>query len=307
MPKMFISRKKIVNAPISKVYDSLSNMGQWKEWSPWLIMEPDVHVEVHADLKQYAWEGQRVGSGYMVIVNQEQEKRIDYNLNFLKPWKSHAAVTMHLEPKDEQTEIIWEMNSSLPFFMFWMKGMMEAYVGSDYDRGLLMFKDYIEDGKVHSKLNFIGEQIFPETDYIAIKRDTTMDKMPELMKQDFVKLMDFTEDKNQFRPQDSMSMYNKWNLPKNTCSFTCAIPYNGTIDDLPTDFSIGTIPKIKTYTIEHTGPYTHLGNAWSTLYAMHRNKEFKTIKNVFPFETYGNSPVDTDPKDLITTLHFPMK
>ena len=36
--------------------------------------------------------------------------------------------------------------------------MMEAFIGMDYDRGLLMLKDLVEKGSVPSKLDFIGEQ-----------------------------------------------------------------------------------------------------------------------------------------------------
>ena len=33
-------------------------------------------------------------------------------------------------------ELTWTMDSSLPFFLFWMKKSMEGFIGMDYDPGL---------------------------------------------------------------------------------------------------------------------------------------------------------------------------
>jgi len=40
---------------------------------------------------------------------------------------------------------------------------------------------------------------------------------------------------------------------------------------------------------------------------MNRNKEIKGRKDIYPFETYLNSPEDTDPKELITRINFAVK
>ena len=69
----------------------------------------------------------------------------------------------------------------------------------------------------------------------------------------------------------------------------------------------GEIPATKVHTLRHVGSYVHLGNAWTTLYSMQRNKEFKSAKGIHPFETYVNMPGQVPDKDLITDIHFPVK
>ena len=307
MPKMEIKRSKVINAPIDKVYNIVSNLGEWQKWSPWLIMEPEAKVEVRDDQKYYTWDGQRVGSGEMQITSENGGDEIAYDLTFLKPWKSKAKVGMHLKSVAEGTQVNWTMDSSLPWFMFWMKKMMEAYVGSDYERGLNLLKDYAENGAVHSKINHLGTGTYPGCNYIAITRNCSMDEVSHVMEADFNRLMDFANTNPGFRPQDALSIYHKWNFKNKRVKYTAAVPYDQEPGNLPEGISKGKIPEIKTYTVEHVGPYQHLGNAWSTLYAMHRNKEFKPVRNIHPFETYGNNPKDTAPKDLITRIHFAVK
>jgi len=78
-------------------------------------------------------------------------------------------------------------------------------------------------------------------------------------------------------------------------------------DNIPDEFTLGTQEPTRIHTLEHVGPYHHLGNAWMTVQTMIRNKEFKPVKNYHPFETYGNSPENTDPHDLVTRINFAVR
>lgn len=305
MPKINIIRKKIINAPIQKVHSILSDMSQWQTWSPWLISEPDAKVNVRADNKFYSWSGKRVGVGQMEIVNQT-ENNIDYDLTFLKPWKSKSKVSMSLNETPEGTEVSWKMDSSLPWFMFWMKRMMTAFISSDYDRGLNLLKDYAQEDQVYSKLNFIGEQYFEARNYISISRSCSIEEMPLFMKKDFTKLMTAAHNIEGFKPQDAFSVYHKWDMVKKQVRYTAGVPYEGVAPEVDFAHDIGTLPSTKVYTLEHIGPYEHVGNAWSTMIMMQRNKEFKSKKGAHPFETYGNSPKNTPAIELKTRIHFPI-
>ncbi len=304
---MQIVKKTHINAPVSKVYAVLNDMSSWSKWSPWLIMDPDATVDVADDNKSSSWEGKRVGSGHMAITKENPNQSINYDLTFLKPWKSKAKVKFETTEKNGGTEVAWHMDSSLPWFMFWMKKMMIAFVGNDYERGLNLLKDYVEDGQIHSKLNWLGESQFPACDYIGIKRKCTIDEMPTVMKADFENLIKYSNNVEGMDMTKAFSMYHKFDFVKRNASYTAGIPVTNVPSDIPDQFFVGKIPTTKIYTLEHIGPYDHLGNAWTTIYTMHRNKEIKGRKDIHPFETYGNSPVNTDPKDLITHINFALK
>lgn len=301
---MNIIRKKHIPVPANKVYSIVSNMGDWQPWSPWLISEPDTQVNVAPDNKSYSWEGKRVGAGKMKVTNEIENRKVDYDLTFLKPWKSKAKVSFELIEKNGGTDVTWTMDSSLPWYLFWMKKMTEAYVGNDYERGLNLLDDYAREGVISSKLNWIGKQQFAGGTFIGIKRNCTIDEMPKLMEADFTKLMEFGSSFDGARPQEVFSQYHKFDFVKNLVSYTAGLPVASVSKELPSNFYKGNLPSTEIYTLEHKGLYEHLGNAWATMYMMHRNKEFKSKKGYHPFETYGNDPKDTAPKDLITYVNF---
>lgn len=306
MPKMHIERSILINAPASNVYKVLSDFNDWQPWSPWLLMEPGVKVTVAPGGKSYEWEGKRTGSGNMKILTERENEHIHYDLNFLKPWKSHATTQFDLSKEGNATKVTWVMDSSLPFFMFFMKGMMEAFVGADYERGLDMLKAYVEEGEVPSKLDFVGQQSFEGSQWIGLKTQCNIDDMPAKMESDFGTLRNYITQEG-IDPVQMSTIYHKWNLPKNKVSYTACMFVKTLPKELPTDFVSGNIPSTQCYVLRHTGRYQHLGNAWSTLYAMHRNKEIKPIKGLHPFELYINDPQQTPEKELITDIYFAIK
>ncbi len=150
MPKYEVVEKIVVDADLARVKSVVRDFKQWEPWSPWLSAEPDCPLTYQPDGSAYSWDGAIIGSGQMEVVS-ENEQAIDYKLSFFKPWKSVSDVSFRFAPVGQGTEVTWTMAGSLPFFLFFMKKMMKAWIGADYRRGLSKLKDYIETGAVPSK------------------------------------------------------------------------------------------------------------------------------------------------------------
>ena len=103
------------------------------------------------------------------------------------------------------------------------------------------------------------------------------------------------------------SMYHKFDPVKNLCEYTLGIPVDGAPVDLAERFLTGDLPTCRTYSIRHTGPYRHLGNAWSAGMMRQRAKVLLPDKNLAPFEVYESDPKATPETDIVTVVHFPLK
>lgn len=307
MPPLKLSRSVTINAPKEKIANIINDFHTWPSWSPWLITDPDATVDVEPDGKSYTWEGKRVGSGAMKIDKEEGTDAIYCDLQFLKPWKSKAKTKFHLTAEGDSTKVEWHMDSSLPFFLFFMQKSMEAFIANDYQRGLNLLKDLAEDGEVHSKLDWVGEQQFQGTKFVGIERSCALDEMGPVMAEDFKKLGTYVEDMKDIDPTKVFCQYHKFDMVKNKAKYTVGMPVSEVPASLEKGFIQGTLPSTKIYTLKHTGPYTHLGNAWNTMYGMARSKEIRAKKSMHPFETYGNNPENTDPNDLITYVNFAIR
>lgn len=306
MPKLYVDRSIKIDAPVADVFSKLNDFNHWQPWSPWLIQEPEAKVTVAEDAKSYSWEGNRIGSGQMEIENEEENKSIHYDLQFLKPWKSKAKTWFEFAEEDGGTKVTWFMDSSLPFFMFWMKKQMNAFIGMDYERGLNMLKDYVEKGTVPSKVDLKGVQTFNATNYVVKNTSTTIDNMGTDMEKDLADLHAWAQEQgiNEGAP---ITIYHKWDMVNRRVEYSTGVPVKDLPSDLKSGFSTLSIPEVQTYTVVHTGEYKHLGNGWSTGMNLSQNKVFKSSKNQHPFEVYVSDPSATNPEDIVTEIRFPIK
>jgi DNA gyrase inhibitor GyrI len=125
------------------------------------------------------------------------------------------------------------------------------------------------------------------------------------MERDFKRLMQWMEEEKLKPSAPPISIYHDWNLGKGLCDYTLGFPLDSIPGTLPSDFLSGSLPETAAFVVEHTGPYHHLGNAWSLGMTHVRNKTFRRKKKLDPFETYLNNPNETPAEDLITRIFFP--
>lgn len=304
MPAFHVEKSVDIKSPPDVVYAFLSDFNNWPAWSPWLIIEPDAKVKVSAGGKQYTWEGKRTGSGEMKIQNENPPLRLDMLVTFFKPWKSTSAVWFELKPTTTGTLVSWCMDSSLPFFFFFMKKIMMAYIGMDYKRGLAMLKDQLETGSVPSALTFQGITNFSGCSYVGFRTSCSIDTMGERMKQDFDKLLNWIKDTD-LANNIPFSIYHKWDVVKNEVTYTSAFQVKSVPSTIPEGAITGSVPAVKVNSVIHTGSYKHLGNAWSAQYSMQQAKMFKWKKGVDPFEIYLTTFGSTAENEQVTEIQFP--
>jgi len=307
MPKTRVEKSITVNANVEKVKSIIADFNHWRHWSPWLITDPDANVNVTNEGKKQRWEGKRVGIGEMTVLS-ESDSKIHYDLTFLKPWKSQAAVDFLIKTDGKNsTTLTWTMDGSLPFFMFWMKPMMERMLSMDYNRGLLMLKEYIEKGHIDAKLEFFGESNFAGCKFVGIKNECTIETVGDVMGEDVKKLNAYAKENSKILSGDFFSVYHKFDLGKNKIIYTVGIGVKEAQNNLPAGIFNDILPATKVNSVRHIGRYELLGNAWSAIMGMDQAKEYKKNKKIPPMEFYRNNPEETDPKDLITDVCMPVK
>jgi len=305
MPKFFIKESVLINTHPASVYDKVADFNHWTVWSPWLIMEPEATVTVKDGGKSYAWEGDRVGSGGMKVTGEDGKSWVDYDLDFIKPFKSHAKVRFELTPRGEQTETTWLMDSSLPFFLFFMTRSMTAYISQDYRRGLAMLKDYVEQGDVGSRLEIVGETVEAGFDYLGFNRECTISSINEAMDAAFKQLWEAWANAKLEPSGPPFSLYHKFDPVNDQVSFTVGVPCQSSTKP-PAGLSAGRVEAGPVYAIRQIGSYRHIGNAWALGYNLIQNKQFKPQKKKYTYEVYVNDPEQTPESELITEIRFPL-
>lgn len=301
-----------IERPTTEVFEKVANFETWGEWSPWLCTEPDCPVNISEPANQIghkqAWSGKIIGSGEMVLVHIDQGHRLEYELTFLKPWKSKSTVCFTFHEGPEGTTVTWNMDGSIPVFLFFMKKMMTALIKSDYDRGLKMLKEWMETGKVETQIKQLGQVQQEEIHYIGIRSHCTMQEIEIRMDQDFDQLMKAIDDQKVPKPTMMFSLYEKMDIAKQHTTYIAALGYDSTpaIEDA-NSWVRGNLPAHSALQTDHIGSYAHLGNAWSAAIGVQRAEGKKINKSIPMYEVYLNSPKEVESKNIHTQIYIPIK
>ena len=307
--KYNLARDITINASVDKVLPHITDFHKWKQWSPWSNCEPDHKQTIEGEAGKIGhkmrWDGEIIGSGEMVLEDMT-DTTMSYDLQFFKPFKSKAKTKFIVEKLSEnETKVTWTMDSSMPFFLFFMVKMMKSWIEMDYDRGLIMLKDMVEVGKIEATTTNEGIVPFEGFSYIGIQKTSTMENMPKEMEACFDKLMNDFKSKGK-NAQKWICVYPKVDMANKMFTYICAASdeqLDG--ESLGDEYIKGNIATGNVFKVSHHGSYKFLGNAWSMGMMYVRGKKMKQTGK--PFEFYHNSPHDTDEKDLRTDICFPVK
>lgn len=304
-----LSRDIVINRPLAEVMQNVGDFNHWNTWSPWIIQEPDCPVTVEGTPNTVghtqSWKGDRIGSGQITIAAIEENKRIDYDLVFFEPWKSESKTQFVFEAISEtETKVTWDMQSSLPFFLFFMKKMMVGMIGSDYARGLLMLKEFIETKEVLSKVTINGIKEHKGFHYVGFRHQCDITNIKETMGPVFQQLVD----ERLPIPDLMITISHKFDFVSGKCELTGAFAYHEKPSfDVPTNMVFGEVPAHKGLEVDHTGSYNHLGNGWATAKNYQQFAKLKSAKDLADYEIYRNAPQAVPEKELLTSIVLPIK
>lgn len=309
MSSYHVQRSIVIDVPLLSLRDSLKNFKDWPFWSPWLVMEPDATLVYTA--KQgvvgsgYAWSGNLIGSG-SVELQEIKENGLKMDISFVQPMKSNAEISFSLEKENEGTKVTWTLDGNLPFFMFWMKGKMQSFIGMDYERGLTMLKEYMETGKVASYVHIEGVLPMKVQQYIGIPNTSSIEKVGEVMKKDFEKLYEFMQKHNLSLDRIPFTIYNSFNIFQGQTDYIACIPVNEELE-ISEHWVRGSLDIGEALKTMHKGRHIHLGNGWMTAMSFARLKNMKVLKSPVGYEFYPNNPYQTPEEELVTEIFIPLK
>ena len=145
-----VARTITIDVPPEKVFPLVNSLQEGAKWSPWLELDPGVKLAYSGPVSgvgnRLAWrsEHEKVGSGAQVITASEPYRHVASDLDFGD--MGTAIATFDLETAGGGTQVTWSLLSDMgnnPAGR-WMGLMMDRWVGSDYERGLVRLKKLAE-------------------------------------------------------------------------------------------------------------------------------------------------------------------
>ena len=311
MPSWSVARSIEIAAPVSKVYELIADFNTWTLWSPWLIADPQTTVQI-SDVpdrvgSKYSWKGEVIGQGEITHLSLEPNRLVQTDLRFIRPMQAVCKTGFQLESHGQKTLLTWNIDGSLPWFLFWLKPTIVDGIGDDYQRGLLMIRELAERGKISSQIDNMGIETFATLRIAGIEGTTG--------------LFEFGQSFDQMRNRLD-GEYREEGLPlegllvsvlKRTTSGPQGIEFliGRAIPDslvLPSHSKLveWRYPACKVFHIRHTGSHEHLPNVLAVAGRLVKHQRLKLDKR-FKLLIHTTLPPETPADQLQTDLYLPLR
>ena len=305
-----VRRSRRIRASIDSVFDKVRDFRTWPDWSPWLMHEPECHLEYSDNCTEeggyYSWDGKYLGAGKLTHVKFERPHRIHQKIEFFRPFKSTCEVGFTFTGKDGETEVAWNMHGHMPFLFRYMIANMVSMIERDYDLGLAMLAGQLDPVSEYPRIRFQGKYTLEPQYCLCEKFSGFIREMEIAIKNGLPRLLEYIRQHNSHITGKPFTAYHNVNLT--TMHFICdlAVPVAEGIE--PGDYSIRILGGGNYFKVILQGNYDFLESAWYSAYAHLKMHKIKPDKHRPALEIYENSPgtVSTG-NDLLITLCIPVK
>ena len=144
-----VARAVVINAPEGAVFPYLSNLHNFKAWTPWAERDPNLRVSYSGPemgkgaSMSWASEERSVGRGSMQIIEADPNRRIDLAIDYngLEGTAYYTVV-----PAGSGSKVTWGFghDTGTSPIKRWRGLMLDGFVGSEYQIGLANLKEQIE-------------------------------------------------------------------------------------------------------------------------------------------------------------------
>lgn len=153
-PKPYaVIRSVHIAADPAAIHPHINDFHHWVAWSPWEDIDPGMkRTYSGADAGAgavYHWDGDRKAGAGRMSITESNERTIDIDLEFSRPFPAENQIEFGLAPTDGGTTVTWTMHGELTGFMkvFSLIRPMDKLVGPDFERGLAKLKAVVEGSR----------------------------------------------------------------------------------------------------------------------------------------------------------------
>lgn len=148
-----VERATVINASPATVFPFINSMRRFHAWSPWTDLDPNTEYSFTGPDSgvgsRMAWASgtAEVGQGSQEIVNSDPPNSVLTRLDFGDAGEGSAM--FELAPEGRGTRVTWRFETKFGWDLFgrYVGLMLDAMIGTAYERGLATLKQQVESGE----------------------------------------------------------------------------------------------------------------------------------------------------------------
>ncbi|OIQ29595.1 MAG: transcription activator effector-binding protein [Bacteroidetes bacterium MedPE-SWsnd-G2] len=309
-----VSRSKTIKAPVTVVFNEVSNLEHWKDWSSWIQSDPEIQLtmgEVTKGLNaSYSWVN-KDGEGKMTTTAVEKNVSLDQEMIFgdFPPSKIHWDFS---DDKQGGTNVTWSINGNdLPFTfkaILAISGGAEKNIGPEYERSLENLDQLILKSMSQFNIEIKGITTYGGGYYMYKTTSAASDNISLKMGQQFGAVMGYMGQNGVAPIGMPLTVYHTMDMENGNVIMSNGLPVQNKIEtSADSEVLCGFIPNTKAVMTVLHGNYTNLSQAWAETLAYIKTQNIVTA-DIDPFEIYTTDPaLVPNPANWETVIYVPIK
>jgi effector-binding domain-containing protein len=311
--KQHIERTIMINAPVAVVYEHLTKLGNFNNWSVWTRKDSTVKNTTSGidgtlgAVNTWSGDSELSGDGKIEIASLEINQKVEYKITFLEPRKADAKSEFKLLEVNGQTKLTWEFDLATPRpgNILNLFSNLDKKLGKDFEDGLKNLKTIIEKNKAAASIKSFDvlPLNFPATSFAVYRQEkVSRNDIPSFYAEHLPRIYEeiMTIKATLGSPSGLFYMWDETNQQADMAA-AIAVPSGTQLDN--NDIQLVDIPGSKAVYVDYYGDHTKTAEAYRSIdkYLLANN-----LKQKVPvIEQYITDPaIEKDTSKWLTKIIF---
>lgn len=302
-----VEKTVTINAPTGLVYDKLSKLEQFNQWSVWSSQDSLVKFNITGQDGTpgaiSSWSGipEISGEGSVEITGLEPGKKVEHEIRLIRPRKIKAGSVFVMDENKGTCTVTWifTMKTPRPWNIFNLFHSLDREMGHDFEKSLMALKESAEalSGYTAKEDYTVHSMDFPATRFATIRQRVNWTDISSFFGQHLQLLYQAAGEKK-IQAGTATGLYFEWDEKNRQTDMAAAIPVPTGAEMASPLISLENIPASKAIYVNYEGAYDHIGEAHDRLDKYLVDKKLKKLAPVI--EQYLSGPFNE--KDTVKWL-----
>ena len=292
--------KRELSADLSTSFTAVNDFNHYQNWNEWSKMDTAANFEVVGSSNvgdKFQWDGEEIGTGYLVKESSEPNKSIHNHMVFTAPWESEGEDLWAFADVNGKTMVTWTTKSEAPWYM---RPIMTPMLSGTMEKGLDNLAAYLETMPVSKNGVFIKEKM-DEMKYLGIRNKIAASDLVHVLTDSYEKLGTYCNENGIEMAGMPMAIYYTWE--NDSTDVVAAFPVSETVEG--TDgIDFGIIPAANTLSTVHYGTPESTEESHEGMYAFFMAKNLEMGGPVY--EIYLTDPTIVEAELNQTKIIYPI-
>ncbi|WP_417537327.1 AraC family transcriptional regulator [Marinomonas sp.] len=319
--RFFSRQSAVIDAPIDMISEDLSDLTHWQSWLPWLIYEPNAHIDyeyLHSGIHSVSpsclvWQGKLIKDGYMSLEPARSSAHYFHTLLEAPAfYPTDVHFNVDLTKQKGRTLITIQITGKLPLLQRWKQRLFAIRAEKDVELSLLNLLAYLNKYNTTSdheynapSFEWLNTTTLDNVDAVTRPFVVNHQPMSQKMDQGFHDLLT-TLGPNNPPAGPCFALYKKADVIHHYFSGKLGIPIQNLEPCAITPERV--VLRGNYLHLRYVGCYQNLSLAWHVLYSFMRLHQIQPNRRHFGVEIFEVGPMQTHTtKDYVTSVYLPVK